>query len=55
MEALQTENSYVDFENHCMEFDEQENSPLCAKRLNTEGISEISTDIDYFQFSPTTP
>ena len=51
MDRMETENSYVDFTNDNNEPGDQEDSPLCAQRCLTEGISELSTEIDYFQFS----
>ena len=47
--VLPTENSYVDFDNNCEEFNEDEHSPLAGSRCNTAGMSE--TEINYFQFT----
>ena len=55
MDALPTENSYVNFTNEEVDADTEQQSLLRAKRFNTEGISELSTEPDYFKFveSPT--
>ena len=54
MEGLPTENSYIDFNNDCDEFDREDFKPQSEERCNTEGM-EITTEIDYFQFTANIP